>query len=149
MLLETLSCLSYFDYLNTNELWHRFRSAYRARHPTETTLLRVLNHFLTAGDDGRVSLLNLLDLSAAFDILTMTSSSIGSKMFSAYRILLFLSSDPILLTFCLEFNGQTHKKDLIKKINTCLIILTKIKFGHGFNLLIVLVTSLKPLYLES
>ena len=97
MLLETLSCLSYFDYLNTNELWHRFQSAYRARHSTETALLRVLNDLLTASDGSQVSLLNLLDLSAAFDILTMTSSSIGSKMFSAYRILLFLSSDSILL----------------------------------------------------
>ena len=92
-----LSCLSYLDYLHTNELWPRFRSAYRARHSTETAVLRVLNNFLTASDDGQVPLLNLLDLSAAFDILTMTSSSIGSKMFSAYRILLFLSSDPILL----------------------------------------------------
>ena len=62
-----LSCPSHFDHLNTNELWHRFRSAYRARHPTETTLLRVLNHFLTAGDDGRVSLFNPVDLSADFD----------------------------------------------------------------------------------
>ena len=67
MLLETLSCLSYFDYLNTNELWHRFQSAYRACHSTETALLRVLNDLLTASDDGQVSLLTLLDLSAAFD----------------------------------------------------------------------------------
>ena len=62
-----LSCLSYFDHLNTNELWPRFRSAYRARHSTETALLKVLNDFLTAIDYGQVSLLNLLDLSAAFD----------------------------------------------------------------------------------
>ena len=55
------------NHLNTNELWPRFRSAYRARHSNETTLLRVLNDFLTASDDGQVSLLNLLDLSAAFD----------------------------------------------------------------------------------
>ena len=55
-----LSCLSYFDHLNTNELWPRFRSAYRARHSTETALLRVLNDFPTASDDGQVSLLILL-----------------------------------------------------------------------------------------
>ena len=62
-----MSCLSYFDHLNTNELWPRFRSAYRARHSTKTALLKVLNDFLTASDYGQVSLLNLLDLSAAFD----------------------------------------------------------------------------------
>ena len=77
------------DHLNTYELWPRFQPAYRACHSTETALLRVQNDLLTASDDGQVSLFTLL--------LTMTSSSIGSNMFSAYRILLFLSSDPILL----------------------------------------------------
>ena len=57
------------DYLNTNELWPRFQSVYRACHSTETALLRVLNDLLTASDDGQVSLLTLLDLSAAFDII--------------------------------------------------------------------------------
>ena len=85
------------DHLNTNELWPRFRSAYCACHSTETALLRILNDLLTAGDDGQVSLLTLLDLSAALTLLTTTSSSIGSNMFSANRTLLFLSSGPILL----------------------------------------------------
>ena len=55
------------DHLNTNELWPRFQSVYRACHSTETTVLRVLNDLLTTSDDGKVSLLSLLDLSAAFD----------------------------------------------------------------------------------
>ena len=55
------------DHLNTNELWPRFQPAYRACHSTETALLRVLNDLLTDSDDGQVSLLTLLDLSAAFD----------------------------------------------------------------------------------
>ena len=55
------------DHLNTNELWPRFQSAYCACHSTETALFKVLNDFLTACDDGQVSLLTLLDLSTAFD----------------------------------------------------------------------------------
>ena len=55
------------DHLNTNELWPRFQPTYRACHSTETALLRVLNDLLTASDDDQVSLLTLLDLSAAFD----------------------------------------------------------------------------------
>ena len=55
------------DHLNTNELWPRFQFAYRACHSTETALLRVLNDFFSASDDGQVSLLTLLELGAAFD----------------------------------------------------------------------------------
>ena len=84
------------DHLNTNELWPRFQSAYRACHSTETALLRVLKDLLTAGDDGQVSLLTLLDLSAAFD--TIDHDILLRQLeHSAYRIVLFLSSDPALL----------------------------------------------------
>ena len=57
------------DHLNTNELWPRFQSAYCACHSTETALFKVLNDLLTASNDSQVSLLTLLDLSAAFDII--------------------------------------------------------------------------------
>ena len=52
------------DHLNTNSLWPQFQSAYRAPHTTESALLRVLNDLFTASDDGQVSLLILIDLSA-------------------------------------------------------------------------------------
>ena len=43
------------------------RSAYRSHHSTESALLKVLSDVLTAIDDKNVTLLALLDLSAAFD----------------------------------------------------------------------------------
>jgi len=42
-------------------------SAYRAQHSTETAVRKVLSDILTAADRGDLSMLTLLDLSAAFD----------------------------------------------------------------------------------
>jgi len=55
------------DYLMANNLLPRFQSAYRKGHSTETAVLRVWSDFLTAADRRHVTLLGLLDLSAAFD----------------------------------------------------------------------------------
>ena len=54
------------SHLETNKLAEILQSAYRAQHSTETALLKVMNDILTECDSGNVSLLNLLDLSAAF-----------------------------------------------------------------------------------
>ena len=54
-------------HLNLNHLCNPFQSAYRSGHSTETALLRVVNDLLMAMDKNRVSILLLLDLSAAFD----------------------------------------------------------------------------------
>ena len=54
-------------HLLANNLSETSQSAYRAHHSTETALLDVTN--CVSADGGRVSILTLLDLSAAFDTL--------------------------------------------------------------------------------
>ena len=54
------------DLLST-VLMLNLQSAYRKNHSTETAMLRVTSDIMLAADQGQVTLLALLDLSAAFD----------------------------------------------------------------------------------
>ena len=56
-------------HLLANNLSETFHSAYHAHHSTETALLDVTNCLLGSADEGRVFILTLLDLSAAFETL--------------------------------------------------------------------------------
>jgi hypothetical protein len=66
-LLERLVARQLIDYLTRSQLLPDLKSAYRARHSTETALLKVLSDLLRAVDSGDLALLTLLDMSAAFD----------------------------------------------------------------------------------
>ena len=71
-LLEKIVLSQLNSHLSSNNLLHPFQSAYRQHHSTETALLHILNHLLLATDSGNISLLTLLDLSAAFDTIDHT-----------------------------------------------------------------------------
>ena len=64
---ERLVCRQLVAYLEQNGLLPELQSAYRRRHSTETVVLKMVTDFLLAADRGDVTLLSLLDLSAAFD----------------------------------------------------------------------------------
>lgn len=70
--IERAVALQLNHYLNTEDLLPRNQSAYRKHHSTETALIRVMSDALMAADRQQVTLLGLLDLSAAFDCVDHT-----------------------------------------------------------------------------
>ena len=72
-------------YLNDNKLNVLLQSAYKENHIRETAMLKILNGLLNATDNGDLTVLCLLDLSAAFDsldheiLLTRLSTSFGIR----------------------------------------------------------------------
>jgi len=66
-LLERLVCKQLVTYLKDNRLLPDLQSAHRTHHSTETAVLKVISDILFALDAGNLTLLTLLDLSAAYD----------------------------------------------------------------------------------
>ena len=65
--IEKLILAQLTQYLTANGLFPKFQSGFRRYHSTETAVLRVLSDIYSAIDQDQVSLLALLDVSAAFD----------------------------------------------------------------------------------
>ena len=80
--LERLVLAQLLQHLETNHLLEPFQSAYRRSHSTETALLRIFDSLLQAADRGEVTLLSLLDLSAAFD--TIDHSMLLSRLSNCF-----------------------------------------------------------------
>ena len=66
-LCEKVVAMQLTDHLLRNNLMEPFQSAYRPNHGVETALLSVCNDILRSMDQRKITVLVLLDLSAAFD----------------------------------------------------------------------------------
>ena len=103
------------EYLVANDLLPRYQSAYWKRHSTETAMLRVWSDILEAADRRQVTLLGLLDLSAAFDcvdhdiLLQRLEIGLGLSDVLLRWIQSFLTNRTQQVTF----NGQLWCKQLL------------------------------------
>jgi len=88
-------------HLKTNHLFNPLQSAYRPGHSTETALVKIVNDLLLALDQGKVSILTLLDLSAAFD--TIDHGLLLSRLEHVFGV-----SDSALLWFSSYLSNRTQ-----------------------------------------
>ena len=81
---EKIVCLQLPEDLKNNNLFYLHQYAHRSCHSTETALFKIVNDLLTALDDSHISLLSLLDLSAAFD--TIDHETLLSRLSHTFGI---------------------------------------------------------------
>ena len=97
-LLEKVVAKRLSAYLDDNKLLPRHQSAYRRFHSTETKLLRVLSDLISSLESGKLALLTLLDMSAAFDtvghkiLLRRLDATYGIRMGALMWIASYLSN---------------------------------------------------------
>ena len=73
------------EHLIQLNMFYPLQSAYRDKHSTETTLIKIQNDILSALDAGSSAILLMLDFSAAFD--TIDHNILLSRLYNVYGII--------------------------------------------------------------
>ena len=120
------------SFLHPNHILEVFQSGFRPFHNTETAMVKVLNDLLLASDSGYISVLMLLDLSAAFDtvdhliLLDQLENLVGIRLTlgsdHTYQIDINLLILTILTLINLGLDMEYHKGlclDLCSSLSIC------------------------------
>ena len=89
------------NHLKHHDLFEKHQSAYRKHHNTETALLKIQNDLLVSADNKNISIIALLDLSAAFD--TIDHSILISRLKDTFGF-----NDLVLKWFISYLTGRTQ-----------------------------------------
>ena len=85
-LIEKEASLQLTAHMERHILFEPLQSAYRAKHSTESALMKISDDIAKCVDSGEVVILILLDLSAKFDTIDHENSSLHYKQESESRI---------------------------------------------------------------
>jgi len=108
-IIERLVVEQMTQHLDENNLMPQCQSAYRKHHSTESALMKVLSDILDAADCRQVTLLGLLDLSAAFDTVdhNILLQRLGTSFGLGGPVLEWLKSFLSSRQQAVMFRGQT------------------------------------------
>lgn len=113
--IERLVCRQLVAFLEKNRLLPGPQSAYRSGRSTETAVLKIISDAFLAADRGEVTLLGLLDLSAAFD--TVDHDILCNRLSASFGIrgsvLAWIKSFLHGRTQTVIFNGETSMKSAV------------------------------------
>jgi len=104
-LIERVVAVQLLRYLEQNGLMPNHQSGFRKGHSTETLLIRLLSDINQAMDSGRVTLLALLDVSAAFD--SVDHQILLTRLAASYGI-----SGRALAWFCSYLEERTMRVEI-------------------------------------
>ena len=113
--LERLVCQQLVAFLDQNKLLPSLQSAYRRGRSTETAVVKIISDILLAADRGEVTLLGLLDLSAAFD--TVDHDILSDRLSKSFGIrgmvLAWIKSFLQDRSQTVVFNNQSSNKSAV------------------------------------
>jgi hypothetical protein len=115
-ILEKIVAERLVTHMITNDLDEVLQSGFKASHSSETALLKVTDDLRRASDNGRVSILTLLDLSAAFDTIdhSFLINRLSTDLGISGKALSWLQSYVENRFQSVTFNGSTSNPKPVK-----------------------------------